>query len=253
MRATGRDRFNLEKLKIHSGNLFFHYNNFIQPMIKPYISQCLFQSSSYFYEILLHFCELYCQQIYFPFDHDTRTVFQSICTIIIQTKSTGRRFLCTSFDIELTALSIIIIIILLRSINDHLLDEFIQNIYKNNQELFSYSLWLQNLNELIYLESIRYYQFYGRTSVLLESITDNHSKLRYMKSLAKIFHRNIQVNNDKTLEEIHEKEKQIRQVLINNCKPGSLVYAMNTKDFFFKQFQNLSSSMLRSICLQTIG
>jgi hypothetical protein len=244
MRATGRDRFNLEKMNIHSGNLFFYYNNFIQPVIKPYISQCIFKSSTYFYQILLHFCEIYCQQIYFPFDDDTRILFQSICTSIIQKKSTGRRFLCTSFDMELTALSIIIIIILLRSINDHLLDEFIQNFYKEKQKLFSYSLWLQNLNTLIHLESIRSYQFYGRTSVLLESITDNHSKLRYMKSLSKVFDRNLRSNNDKTLEEIHEKENQIRQVLIENAKSGSLIYAMKTKEFFLKEFANLSSSKL---------
>jgi len=251
MRATGRDRFNLEKVTIHSGTLLFYYNSFIQPVIKPYISRCIFQSTSYFYELLLRICEIYCQQVYFPFDNDTRIIFQSICTIIIQTKSTGRHFLCTSFDIELTGLSIIIILILLRSINDHLLDEFIQNISRDKQDLFSYSLWLENLNELIYLESIRYYQFYGRTSVLLESITDNHSKLRYMKSLSKLFNRNIQLNNEKTLEQINEKENQIRQILIKNSKSGSLVYAMKTKEFFLKEFQHLSSSMSRNSFIST--
>jgi hypothetical protein len=240
MRATGRDRFNLEKMKIHSGNLFFYYDDFIQPVIKPYISRCIFQSSAYFYEILIHFCEIYCQQIYFPFDHHTRTLFESICKRIIQTKSTGRRFLSTSFHIELSALSIIIIIILLRSINDHLLDQFIQNISK---EFFSYSLWLQNLNELIYLQSIRNYQFYGRNSVLLESITDNHSKLRYMKSLSKIFDRTVQSSNEKIL----ERENSIRQILIENSKPGSLIYAIKTKEFFTNEFKDLSSSKFRII------
>ena len=189
-------------MKIHSGNLFFYYNDFIQPMIKPYISQCIFQSSSYFFEILIHFCEIYCQQIYFPFDHHTRILFESICKRIIQTKSTGRRFLSTSLHIELSALSIIIIIVLLRSINDHLLDEFIQQIF-SKEKFFSYSLWLKNLNELIFLESIHNYQFYGRNSVLLDSITDNHSKLRYMKSLSKIFDQNQHLIN----EEIYEREK----------------------------------------------
>jgi hypothetical protein len=236
MRATGRDRFNLEKMKIHSGNLFFYYNDFIQPVIKPYVSRCLFQSSSYFYAILIHFCEIYCQQIYFPFDDYTRIFFESICQRIIQTKSTGRRFLSTSFHIELSALAIIIIIILLRSINDHLLDEFIQNISK--EKFFSYSLWLRNLNELISLESNRNYQFYGRNSVLLESITDNHSKLRYMKSLSKIFDQNVHSINEK----IFERENHLRQILIENSKPGSLIYAIKTKEFFSEQFKDLSSS-----------
>ena len=242
MRATGRDRFNLEKMRIHSGNLFIYYNDFIQPILKPYISRCIFQSSSYFYQILIHICEIYCQQVYFPFDHDTRILFESICTIIIQTKSTGRRFLSTSLDLELSALSILILIILLRSINDRLLDEFIQNLDKEKKQLFSYSIWLTNLNQLIYLESIRYYQFYGQTSVLVQTITDNQSKSRYMKSLSKIFDRNIYLNNEKTLEQIKEREDQIRQVLINNAKPGSLVYAIKTKDFFLKEFPKLSSS-----------
>jgi hypothetical protein len=240
MRTTGRDRFNLEKMKIHSGNLFFYYNDYIQPVIKPYLSRCIFQSSSYFYEILIHFCEIYCQQIYFPFDKYTRILFESICKRIIETKSSGRRFLSTSFHIELSALSIIIIIILLRSINDHLLDEFIQNISKEKNQYFSYSLWLENLNELIYLESIRNYQFYGRNSVLLESITDNHSKLRYMKSLSKIFDRSIKLNN----EQIFEKEKQIQQILIDNSKPGSLIYAIKPKEFFSKEFKDISSSKI---------
>ena len=244
MRATGRDRFNLEKMNIHCGNLFFFYNNFIQPVIKPYLSECIFKSSNNFYQILLHFCEKYSQQIYFPFDNDTRILFESICKRIIQTKLNGKRFLCTSFDMELTALSIIIIIVLLRSINDHLLDEFIQNLYKDKLKFFSYSLWLQNLNTLNYLESIRSYQFYGRTSVLLESITDNHSKLRYMRSLSKVFDRNLRINNDHILEAIQEREKQIRDVLIENSKPGSLVYVMKTKEFFVNEFQNLSSSRL---------
>ena len=114
MRATGRDRFNLERLNIHSSNLFFYYYNFIQPVIKPYTLQFIFQSSSYFYELLLHICEKYCQQIYFPFDHHTRILFESLCQIIIRKKSTGRRFLSTSLNIELTSLSMIIILILLR-------------------------------------------------------------------------------------------------------------------------------------------
>jgi len=250
MRATGRDRFNLEKMKIHSGNLFFYYNDFIQPMIKPYISRCIFQSSSYFYEILIHFCEIYSQQIYFPFDKHTRILFESICKTIIQTKSSDQRFLSTSFHIELSVLSIIIIIILLRSINDHLLDKFIQNISKEKYQLFSYSLWLQNLNELIYLESIRNYQFYGRNSVLLESITDNHSKLRYVKSLSKIFNQTIQLNNEK----IYERENHIRQILIENSKPGSLIYAIKTKEFLSEEFKDLPSSKLKVlILLESIG
>lgn len=240
MPATGRDRFNLEKMKIHSGNLFFYYNDYIQPVIKPYIYRSIFQSSSYFYEILLNFCEIFSREIYFPFDKYTRILFESICKNIIQTKSSGRRFLSTSFHIELSALSIIIVIILLQSINDHLLDEFIQNISKEKYEFFSYTLWLENLNELIYLESIRNYQFYGRNSVLLQSITDNHSKLRYMKHLSKIFDRTIQLNN----EQIYEKEKQIREILTENSKSGSLIYAINTKEFLSKQFTDLSSSKL---------
>ncbi|CAF1002430.1 unnamed protein product [Adineta steineri] len=244
MRPTGRDRFNIEKFKIHSGNLFFYYNTFIQPVIKPYMSRYIFRLSSYFYEILLNCCEIYCKQLYFPFDHHTKILFQSICTIIIRTKSRGRRFLSTSFDMELTALSILIIIILLQSINDRLLDEFIQNIHQT--KFFSYSLWLKNLNQLIYYESIRYYQFYGRSSVLLETITDNHSKLRYMKSLSKIFNQNIQMNNEKFLEEISQKEDHVRQILLDNCKPGSLIYAMKTKEFFLKKFPNLSSNCLSS-------
>ncbi|CAF0956337.1 unnamed protein product [Adineta ricciae] len=249
MRATGRDRFNLEKCNIHAGNLVFYYNDYIQPMIKPYISRCIFQSAAYLHTILLHFCELICQQVYFPFDDDTRTYFQSMCTIITQTKSTGRRFLCTTLDFEWSALTMIIILILLQSIYDELFDEFIQNL--SNKHLFSYSLWLQNLNRLIYLESIRNYQFYGRTSVLLESITDNHSKLRYMKSLSKIFTRNIQVTNDTTLEEVQEEENQIRKLLINNSKPSSLVYAMKTKEFFLKHYPHISSRSL-SLFFETI-
>ncbi|CAF3635928.1 unnamed protein product [Rotaria socialis] len=244
MRATGRDRFNLEKMNIHSGNLFFYYTDFIQPVIKPYISKCIFQSSSYFYEILLHFCEIFCQQIYFPFDDHTRILFESMCRRILEKKSIGRRFLCSSFDMELTSISIIIVIILLRSINDSLLDEFIQHINKkeNHQQLFSYSLWLQNLNYLTHLQSIRYYEFYGRKSVLLESITDNHSKLRYMKHLSKVFDRNVELNNEKKLEEIYEKENQIRHILIENSKPGSLIYAIKPKEFFLQEFQHLSSN-----------
>ncbi|UJR09566.1 hypothetical protein I4U23_013801 [Adineta vaga] len=249
MQATGRDRFNLEKANIHSGNFMFYYEIFIQPVVKPYISQCIFQSSTYFYEILLHFCDIYCQQVYFPFDDDTRTFFQSMCTVIIRTKSTGRRFLCTSLDFELSAISMIIILILLRSINDHLLDEFIQNLSKN--QLFSYSLWLQNLNQLIYFESIQYYQFSGRTSVLVDSITDNHSKIRYMKSLSKVFTRNVQITNEKTTEEINEKAEHIRQILIENAKTGSLVYAMKTKEFFVKHYPHLSIHSL-SLFFETI-
>jgi ABC-type uncharacterized transport system ATPase subunit len=64
-----------------------------------------------------------------------------------------------------------------------------------------------------------------------------------MKSLSKLFNRNIQLNNEKTLEQINEKENQIRQILIKNSKSGSLIYAMKTKEFFLKEFQNLSSSM----------
>jgi hypothetical protein len=236
MRATGRDRFNLEKMTIHSGNLFYYYHDFIQPVIKPYISRCLIQSSSYFYEILIHFCEVYCRQIYFPFDNYTRIYFDSICQRILQTKSTGRRFLSTSFHIELSALAIIITIILLRSINDHLLDEFIQNISK--EKYFSYSLWLRNLNELISLQSNRNYQFHGRNSILLDSITDNHSKLRYMKSLSKIFEHNVHLIN----ENIYQREQHIRQILIENCKPGSLIYAIKPQEFFSEQFNDISSS-----------
>ncbi|CAF1344617.1 unnamed protein product [Rotaria sordida] len=249
MRATGRDRFNLEKMNIHSGNLFFYYNNFIQPIIKPYISQCICQSLTYFYEILLHYCEIFCQQIYFPFDNYTRILFESICQRILEIKLTGHRFISTSFDIELTTISIIIIIILLRFINDNLLDEFIQHINKRkeNQQLFSYSLWLKNLNYLIYLQSIRYYQFYGRTSILLETITDNHSKLRYMKNLSKIFNHNIELNYEKNFEKIYEKEKQIQQILIENSKPGSLIYVIKTKEFFLKEFQNLPSNSLSNL------
>ena len=249
MRATGRDRFNLEKMRIHSENLFSYYNDFIVPVIKPYISQCIFQSSSYFYEMLLRFCELYCHQVYFPFDEHTRLLFESMCTIIVEKTSTSERFLSTSFDMELISLSIIIMIILLHSINDRLLDDFIQHLYKERKQFFSYSLWLKNLNALIYLESVRYYQFYGRKSILMEAITDNHSKLRYMKYLIKIFDQNIEANNDKVLEQIHEQEKQIRQILIENSKPGSLVYAMKTKEFFSEEFQNLSSSKLLTFSL----
>lgn len=246
MRATGRDRFNLEKMNIHSGNLFFFYTSFIQPIVTPYISKSIFRSPSYFYEVLLHTCETFSKQIYFPFDDYTRLLFESICKRILERKSVGRRFLCSSFDIELAAISIIIIIVLLRSINDSLLDEFIQHINKNNTErsLFSYSLWLKNLNYLTYLQSIQYYQFYGRTSVLLESITDNHSKLRYIKHLSKIFERSVELNNEKKLEEIRQKKIEIQKILIHNSKPGSLIYVMKPKEFFMKEFQHLSSSKL---------
>ncbi|CAF1400234.1 unnamed protein product [Rotaria sp. Silwood1] len=249
MRATGRDRFNLEKMNIHSGNLFFYYNNCIQPIIKPYLYQSIFQSTTYFYEILLHYCKIFCQQIYFPFDKYTCILFESICHRIVEIKLTRQRFLSTSFDIELTSISIIIIIILLRFLNDYLLDEFIQHINKNNenQQLFSYKLWLKNLNYLIYLQSIRYYQFYGRKSILSETITDNHSKLRYMKNLSNIFNHNIELNNEKKLHDIYEKEKEIQQILIENSKPGSLIYAINTKEFFLNKFQNLSSNSLPTL------
>lgn len=236
MRATGRDRFNLEKMTIHSGNLFFYYNDYIQPIIKSYISRSIFKSTNYFYDILMNICQIFSMQIYFPFDKYTQNLFESICKRIIQTKTSGRRFLSTSFHIELTALSIIIIIILLQSINDQLLDEFIQK--KFSGKFFSYSCWLKNLNELIYLESIRNYQFYGRNSVLLQSITDNHSKLRYMKHLSKIFDRTIKLTD----EEIHEKEKEIREILIENSKTGSLIYAIKTKEFLSEQFNDMSSS-----------
>ena len=241
MQASGRDRFNLEKMNIHSGNLFFYYNDFLQPVIKPYISRCIFQSSSYFYEILLHFCEIFSAQIYFPFDQHTRLIFQSLCQRIIQTKSTGRRFLSTSFHLELSALAMIIIIILHQSINDHLLDEFIQHNSKGT--FFSCSLWLKNLNELISLQSIRNYQFHGRNSILVESVTDNHSKLRYMKSLVKIFDQNVHLINEK----IEERENHLREILKENAKAGSLLYAIKPKEFFSEQFKEFSSSKINII------
>ena len=237
MHATGRDRFNLEKTNIHSGNFFFYYNHFLQPVIKPYLTRCIFSSSTYFNELLLHFCQIYCQQLYFPFDESTRLFFQSLVQKIIRTKSTGRRFLSTTIDIELSALVMIIILVLFRSIHDHLLDEFIhENFPKKN--LFSYSQWLKNLNELIALQSIRYYQFYGRNSVLVDAKTHNRSKLRYMSSLSKIFDDNLHsINADN-----NTREKHLRQILANNCQSGSLVYAMHTKEFFVEHFREIPSS-----------
>lgn len=236
MNATGRDRFNLEKMNIHSGNFFFYYNTNIQPVIKPYLSRCIFSSSSYLYDILLRLCEIYCQQIYFPFDQHTRMYFQSICQIIVRTKSTGRRFLSTSIDLELSALAMIILLLLLRSINDHLLDRFIQENFPETN-FFSYSLWLKTLNELISIQSIRYYQFYGRTSVLIDAKTDNQSKIRYMQSLSKIFTDNLQTINT----DINTRENHLQQILINNCKSGSLIYAIHSKQFFLEHFQTIPS------------
>ena len=233
MNATGRDRFNLEKMNIHSGNFFFYYNTILQPVIKPYLSRCLFSSSTYFYDILLHLCEIYCQQIYFPFDQHTRMYFQSICQRIVRTKSAGRRFLSTSIDLELSALAMIILLLLLRSINDHLLDRFIQENFPD-KNFFSYSLWLKNLNELISIQSIRYYQFYGRTSVLLNAKTDNQSKIRYMQNLSKIFTENLNAD-------FNTRENDLQQILINNCKSGSLIYAIHSKQFFLEYFQTIPS------------
>ncbi|CAF3055202.1 unnamed protein product [Rotaria sp. Silwood2] len=68
-----------------------------------------------------------------------------------------------------------------------------------------------------------------------------------MKSLSKIFNQTIEVNKEKKLEEIYEKEKQIQQILIENSKPGSLIYAIKTKEFFLNKFQNLSSNSLSSL------
>ena len=42
------------------------------------------------------------------------------------------------------------------------------------------------------------------------------------------------------------KEKNhIRQILIENSKSGSLIYAIKTKEFFTEQFKDLSSSKFR--------
>lgn len=236
MNATGRDRFNLEKMNIHSGNFFFYYNTILQPIIKPYIARCIFSSGSYLNEILLHLCEIYCREISFPFDQHTRKYFQSICHGIVRTKSTGRRFLSTSIDLELSALAMIIVLLLLRSINDHLLDRFIRENFPE-KNFFSYSLWLKTLNELSSIQSIRSYQFHGRSSILVDTRTDNQSKIRYMQSLSKIFtdHRQI-ISTDLNTREIH-----LRQILINNCKSGSLIYAFDTRQFFLDYFQDIPS------------
>jgi hypothetical protein len=70
-----------------------------------------------------------------------------------------------------------------------------------------------------------------------------------MRSLSKVFDRNLRINNDHILEALQEKEKQIRDVLIENSKPGSLVYVMKTKEFFVNEFQNLSSSRLKYLII----
>lgn len=239
MHATGRDRFNLEKTNIHSGNIFFYYNNFLQRVVKSYLTRCIFSSPVYFNELLLHVCQIYCQQLYFPFDQHTQRFFQTLSQKIIRTKSTGRQFLSSSIDIELSALVMIIILLLHRSIHDQFVDEFIQENFAE-KNLFSYSVWLKNLNELIALQSIRYYQFYGRNSVLVDSKTHNRSKLRYMSSLSKIFDGNLQsINAD-----INTRENHLRQILTNNCQPNSLIYAFHTKEFFLKYFQDIPSSMI---------
>ena len=244
MHATGRDRFNLEKARIHPANFFLQYNAHLRPVVKPYIARCFFQSSpAYFYQVLLHVIELVCEQVYFPFDEHTRPFFDSMCKTILQAKSTGRRFLSTSLDIELAALLTLVVLVLLRSIHDPLLDQFLQNLpAQDKRPIFSCTSWLRLLNALARLESIRHYEFYGRTSVLVDSITDSHSKLRYTKSLSKIFDRNIHLDHETMREDIREQENLIRQSLGKNAAPGSLEFAMKTDEFFTREFPDVSSS-----------
>lgn len=244
MHATGRDRFNLEKARIHPANFFFLYNEHLRPVVTPYIARCLFQSSSYFSQVLLHAIERVCEQVYLPFDEHTRPFFVSMCKTILQGKSTGhRRFLSTSLDIELAALTTVVVLVLLRSINDPLLDQFLQNLPANDKRpIFSFAFWLRQLNVLARLESIRHYEFYGRTSVLVDSITDSHSKLRYTKSLSKIFERNIQLDHENMRENIREQETLVRQSLSKNGMAGSLLFALHPDEFFTREFADAPSS-----------
>jgi hypothetical protein len=241
MRPTGRDRFNLEKMRIHTENFFFYYQESLRPIVELYVSRSIFQSHDYFYRILVHMCHTYCQQVYIPFDDDTRPFFESFSQRIVQVKSTGRRFLSTSLDFELTALVLIIVLILLRSICDPLLDEFLTNYSPKTSMLFSYSVWMKHLHALIELESIRDYQFFGRTSILVNTTTDNHSKMRYMKSFSKVFNRHIQSTHDQQLEQINKHIHDIRQALSKNCVQGSLIYAMKAEEFFRREFPVYSS------------
>jgi len=233
MSATARDRFNLEKMTIHCGNLAYFYNEHLQPVIKIYFEKYVFHSNDLFSKLFMNVCEHFCMKLFFPFDNQTKKYFHSISKEILQQKTLGRQFLSTSYHIELSALSIVIIIILLRSINEHLLDKFMRKNFPNR--FFSYSLWLDYLNQLNYLQSIKTYQFHGRNSILVKSTTDSQSKIRYMNSLSKIFDR----TSSNSIEHITELELQIQKELTENCKDGSLIYAIQTQEFFVKEFQDL--------------
>lgn len=241
MCSNARERFHLEKMKIHSENFFTLYQAELRPIVKPYLSRCIFQSSAHFIDLLHRLCESFCQQIYFPYDDHTRPLFRSLCERIVQIKSNHRHFLSTSLDLEMIALILVFIIMVLRSIPDPLLDQFLRHHFQQRLPLFSYSIWLKNLNALIYLESIADYQFYGRTSVLLQSFTDSQSKIRYMSSLSKIFDRRLQSNYDEHWKEIEEEMQRVRQTLITNGQSGSLLYAMKTEEFFRREFPHLAS------------
>lgn len=232
MRTTGRDRFNLEKMRIHPENFLVIYQDYLRPMLKPYLFRCIFQCQSYFYRILLHLCQISCKQIYFPYDDDTRPLFEALGRTIVDVELGGRRLLSTSLDLELSALVMIIVVVLLRSIHDPLLDQFVQHYFREKIHLFSYSVWLKNLNALIHLDSIRDYQFFGRSSVLVQSITDNLSKERYVKSFSKVFQPDSRSSHEQESETI----EQIEKVLSKNCQSGSLIYAMKTEAFLRHEF-----------------
>ena len=243
MRTSGRDRFNLEKMRIHPENFFLLYQDFLRPVLKPYFLRSIFQSSSYFYRILLHLCQISCKQIFFPYDDDTRPLFEALGRTIVRVEVSGRRLLCTSLDLELAALVMIIVIVLLRSIHDPLLDQFVQHHFREKRNFFSYSVWLRNLNALISLDSTRDYQFFGRTSVLVRSITHNRSKERYRTSLSKVFHGDARTTRGE--------EKQIEQIeleLTNNCQSGSLIYAMKTEAFLRQAFAHSDIASGKSLC-----
>lgn len=246
-KVTGRDRFSLEKMKVRPENLFLYHKNFVRPVAKIYVDRVLSRTNGEFSRILLEFIRISCEQIYFPFDDLTRPIFESFAELMTH-KSVERahRFCSSSFDFEMTSLVIIILLILLRSINDRRLDEFVQNeIADGHSRPFSYSLWIRTMEILNDVRSRRDQQFFGRSSILVNSISDNHSKIRYQTSLSKVFHRTVNEHRDEALQQIDQEIRRLEEILELNSQNHSLMFAIRSEEYFRKRFHQDSAGLPR--------
>ncbi|CAF1530273.1 unnamed protein product, partial [Didymodactylos carnosus] len=245
MKPTGRDRFYLCKMTINT-SMLFEYMDIIRSCINPYLNRHIFDNKQLYKQMLTQTCCRYSTQIYLPYN-DIEFLIDHMCNKILSKKRSHKYPIQTTFDIELISLSILILIILLFSLNETVLDDFIQNINQyisDNQDIakefitkysrrqFSYSLWLNNLEKLNQLEKIRQFQFFGRTSVAtMNLLKTNHSLSRYLNCLSNVF-RTIHMTNDYVKIEVENEEKLIDQQLRDNSKQNSLAYLFQTHQYF---------------------